>query len=90
MERSIRLSVAINEWKSCQSYECSPIGLGTALSSRAPYTRAAIVMYVNHTFFERALVFFISLFDISNSFGVGRKTLDTLIKFSPQALLFVF
>ena len=38
-----------------QSYECSPIGLGSALSSRASYTRPLIVMYVNHTSFQRAL-----------------------------------
>ena len=41
--------------KSYQSYECSQVGLGTALSSRVPYTRAVIVMYVNHTSFQRAL-----------------------------------
>ena len=41
--------------KSWQSYEYSPMRLWTALSSRAPYTRAVVVMYVNLTSFQRAL-----------------------------------
>ena len=49
------LNMLCARWaKSYQSYKCSPIRVRTALSSRAPYTRAVIVMYVSHTSFQRA------------------------------------